>query len=104
MAKFHGMVGYMQTLETAPGAHTTEITEKPCKGDILRNSQTFVPGDHLNDNIVINNRFSIVADAFWEANIANIRYILWNGVKWKVESIDIQHPRLILHIGGVYNG
>lgn len=104
MAKFLGTLGYVKTVETAPGVYSDEITERPCKGDILRNSQSFNSSEFLNDDIDINNRFSFVADAFTYANIANIRYILWNGTKWKVSSVDIQRPRLILSVRGVYNG
>lgn len=104
MAKFHGMIGYMQVLETSPGVYQDQILERDYKGDILRNSQSSESGEGLNDNININNRFSIIADAFAYSNIANIRYIKWNDTKWKVKSIDIQRPRLILNVGGVYNG
>lgn len=104
MAKFHGLVGFMQTVETVPGVHKTGIIERPCQGDILRNTQQIDSGEYLNDNIDINNRFSIVADEYAYDNIPNIRYIMWNDIKWKVTVIDIQRPRLILNVRGVYNG
>lgn len=104
MAKFHGMIGYMQSVETAPGVYRDEITERPCNGDLLRNSQSAEAGENLNDNINISNRFSVIADAFAYANIVNIRYIKWQETKWKVNNIDIQRPRIILSVRGVYNG
>lgn len=104
MAKFHGMVGYVQTEETEPGVHAEVVTERAYTGDILRNNQRWEKSEHLNDDFVINNRFSIVADAYAYENFQNIRYIKWIGVCWKVSSVDIERPRLILTVGGVYNG
>lgn len=104
MAKFHGKIGYIQTEETVPGVHEEIATERSYVGDILRSNQTWEKNENLNDNLTINNRFSIVADAFAYENFQYIRYILWMGTKWKISSIEIQRPRLILTIGGVYNG
>ena len=104
MAKFHGVVGYFTTEETSPGVHVDGITEVPCQGDILRNTQRFESSEQLNDDVTIDNRFSIVADGFMTTNMANIRYVEYLNIKWKVVTIDIQPPRLILKVRGVYNG
>lgn len=104
MAKFQGLIGYIQTEETSPGVYTDVVTERPYKGDLLRNSQRWEASDErLNDDININNRFSIVADVYAYENMEYIRYIQWNGVKWRIKKFDVQRPRLILHVGGVYN-
>jgi hypothetical protein len=103
MAKFHGVIGYYVTEETSPGVWIPAITEKSCNGDILRNSQKFQSSEQLNDDIILNNRFSIVANPYTESNIANIRYIRYKGTKWKVSNVDIQYPRLILSVQGVWN-
>lgn len=103
MAKFHGIIGYVQTEETAPGVYNEVVTERTYTGDILRNNRRWENSERLNDNLVINNQFSIVADAFAYENFQNIRYIQWMGTSWKVNSIEIQRPRLILTVGGVYN-
>lgn len=104
MARFHGKIGFVKTEETAPGVHTEVTTEMSYVGDILRSTQNWERGENLNDNLNINNRFSIVADAFAFENLQFIRYINWMGSKWKVSTIDIQRPRLILVVGGLYNG
>lgn len=104
MAKFHGKIAYVKTEETAPGVHTEIIMEFPYVGDILRSNLYLERGENLNDDLNINHRFSIVADAFAYENIQFVRYITWMGAKWSVKSIDIQRPRLILTVGGVYNG
>lgn len=104
MAKFHGVVGYVQTEETAPGVSERVVTERPCKGDIIRNVQKTEGTEQLNPDFNINNRFSIVADAYAYENLAWLRYITWNGTSWSVSSAEIQRPRLILSVRGVYNG
>lgn len=106
MAKFHGKIGYIKTEETEPGSGVyTEIAmEFPYVGDILRSNLSWERNDNLNDDLNVSNRFSIVADAFAYENFPYIRYVTWMGSKWKVNSVEIQRPRLILTVGGVYNG
>lgn len=105
MAKFHGFIGFFEMVDTAPGVSTPTISDIPCKGDILRNRQRTESSssENLNDNITINNRFSVIADAYMYTNIVNIKYLEWNGIKWKVIDVDIQRPRLILTVRGVWN-
>lgn len=103
MAKFYGAVGYGETKETVPGVWQEEITERKYTGDFVRNASKWQNGENLNSNLVLDKRLSIVADPFAYQNCHLIRYVCWMGVKWLVTSIDIERPRLILTIGGVYN-
>lgn len=103
MAKFYGKIGYAETKETALDVWTEGITERSYYGDVLRNTRRWESGENLNDNLNINNLISIVADAFAYQNFHSIRYIEWMGSKWKVTNVEVQRPRLILTIGGVYN-
>jgi hypothetical protein len=104
MAKFHGKIGYAQSVLTAPGVYTDEITEREYYGDVIRESKQWTGRDQVNDNLVVNNRISVVADDFATDNFSAMRYVIWTGVYWKVNSVEIQRPRLILSLGGVYNG
>jgi len=104
MAKFYGPIGYAVTTETTPGVWTEEITEHFYYGDLLQNVRRLQSGDHLNDDINISNKISILADPFAYTNFHTIRYVEFMGTKWKVSEVDVQYPRLILTIGGVYNG
>lgn len=103
MAKFYGEIGYAETTETAPGVWTEGITTRNYRGDILRNTRRWQSGENLNDDLVVNNLISIVADPFAYQNFHTIRYISWMGALWKVTNVEVQRPRLILTIGGVYN-
>lgn len=104
MAKFYGQIGYVNSVETSAGVWTDQSVERTYYGDILENNSRWQDGEHLNDNLTLNNRISIIADPFVHANSNKIRYINWMGAYWEVTNIKTQRPRLILTIGGVYNG
>ena len=104
MAKFYGVIGYAETLETSPGVWTEQITERNYYGDLIRNTRKLQSADKLNDDINISNEISIVADYFANQNFHLMRYVCFMGAKWKITNIDVQFPRLLLSIGGIYNG
>lgn len=104
MAKFSGVIGYITQTETTRGVWQNTVVEKPYVGDVLRDSRNWQTGDKVNETYTLNNRFSIVADPFAFANLQFIRYIKWMGASWKVTNVEVQRPRLLLTIGGQYNG
>lgn len=104
MAKFYGKVGFGTTVETSPDIWEVSIQEKPYYGDVVRRTQRWQSGDKVNDDWTVNQDISIVADPFAIEHFFEIRYVVWRGVAWKVTSVDPQFPRLILSLGGIYNG
>lgn len=104
MAKFYGVIGYGETVETEPGVWQDEIIEHPYFGDVIRNSRKLQEGEHLNNDLSVGNSISIVADAYANEHFFAIRYIQWAGTLWTVANVDVQSPRLVLRLGGVYNG
>ena len=104
MAKYYGFVGYIKTVETAPGVWAPKAIERPYYGDVIRNAKRFQnQSEGINDDIVVNHSISIVADPYASENHPYIRYCWWNDVAWKVTDISIEYPRIILNLGGVYN-
>lgn len=103
MAKFFGIIGYGKTIETRPGVWNKQITERPYYGDLVKNSRHLQSADKLNDNIVVSNEISIIADPFAHQNFHSMLYIEFMGAKWKITKVEVQYPRLILTIGDVYN-
>ena len=105
MARFRGVVGYAVTgpIEEGSDVWVETITERVYKGDITRNTRKLENGESINDNINVNNMISIVADAYAYQHFAYIKYVTWMGARWKVTNVEVQRPRLILTIGGVYN-
>lgn len=104
MAKFYGSIGYAVTEETTPGVWEEKITERMYYGDLIRNTKKLQSTDGVNDNINIANEISILADPFAYDNFYSMKYVSFMGAKWKITSVEVQYPRLILTIGGVYNG
>lgn len=104
MAKFFGSIGYAETQETSPGIHKEIIAERNYSGDVFRNSRKLKSDESVNDDVVVNNSLSIVADPYAYNHFFAIRYVKWMGAVWKVTNVEVQSPRLLLTIGGVYNG
>ena len=104
MAKFYGPVGFAETQETSPGVWTEVFTERNHYGDVLPCIRKLEAGQSINDDVTLNNKLSIVADPYAQLHYFAIRYVRWMGAIWKVTNVEVQSPRLILTIGGVYNG
>lgn len=102
--RFYDAIGYGGTVETAPGVWDDVITEVKYRGDVVRNSRKYSEGDSVNDDLSVSNSISVVADDFALQNFMEIRYVRWSGRLWKVSDVEVQRPRLILRLGGVYNG
>lgn len=104
MAKYCGKIGYAVSEETSPGVWEEKIAEREYYGELVKNTRKLASGENLNDNITVANDISIVADAFAMEHFYQIRYVTLYGSKWKVSDVEVKSPRLILRLGGVYNG
>lgn len=104
MAKFYSKIGYASTVETKPGVYEEQIVERSYYGDLIRNTRRLQSADQVNDDINISNEISIVADPYATNNFHTMRYAVFMGTKWKISNVEVSYPRLILTLGGVYNG
>lgn len=105
MAKFYGVIGYAETVETSPGVFNEIVENRNYFGDLIsNNSRWSSSSETTNDDLTINNRISILADPYAYQNFHSMKYVEFMGTKWKINSVEVQYPRLILTIGGVYNG
>lgn len=104
MSKYSGVIGFATSVEINPGVWEDQIEEKAYRGDILRNTRRWDDDTKINNNIKLNNRVSILSDLYLQQHIPYIKYIEWNGVKWKVGEAEINRPRIIFSLGDVYNG
>lgn len=104
MAKILATIGYAEQVETSPGVWRDQITERDYAADMTRNSRRLEASEYLNDDINITNIISIVADKFAYQNFHAIKYVEFMGARWKVSTVEVQHPRLMLTLGGLYNG
>lgn len=105
MSRWYGKIGYSINTENEPGIWEPVITERTYSGDVYKNTRLLQQqSNSVNDNINVANQISIVADPYARDNFINMLYVEFMGVKWKITNVDVQHPRLVLTIGGQYNG
>lgn len=102
--KWCGLIGYADTKMTEPGIWEEVITERKYCGDVIKNYRRLQNSGEVNDNVTISNQISIIADPYLSHNYFDIRYLIYMGKKWKVTDVEVQHPRLLLTLGGLYNG
>lgn len=104
MAKFYGEIGYGESVEKAAGVWVDDIVERKYFGDVVRNTRRLTEGESVNNDISVNNSIEIVADAYAYEHFFAMRYIRWQGALWIVSDVEVRRPRLLLRLGGVYNG
>lgn len=102
--RYYGKIGFSDTVETTPGVYEQSVVERTYRGDVLSVTKRWDGTQNLNDDLKLNSRISIIADPYIRQNLKSILYAEYFGTKWKVDSVDVQYPRLILSFNGVYNG
>jgi hypothetical protein len=104
MSKFAGLVGYVTQEESAPGVWTQVDKTSKMKGDIIRQSSSSQNGDKINSDVALSHRVSLLGDSYAFNNYFAIKWIQIDGRKWQVTSVELQRPRIILTVGGLWNG
>lgn len=104
MAKYVGMIGFVRNEEIEPGIWEDVVTEKKYRGDILKNNQRFAVSTSIEGELKITNQFSIIGNSYAFDHVSDIRYLEWRGNRWVVDTVEIEYPRLVMTIGGLYNG
>lgn len=105
MARFFGKVGYGVSVETAPDVWSDSITERDYYGEVLNDTVSQEESDKVNNDVSLSSRISIVADPYALGNYSDIKYVIdGGGVYWRVASVQVKRPRLILSTGGIYSG
>lgn len=102
--RFHGKVGFGESVETTPGVYEDVIIAHEYYGDVTRAARKLVEGENLNVDLSLGNTITIVADAYASEHFFEIRYVEWSGVAWTVTDVEVQRPRLLLRLGEVYSG
>ena len=106
MARWSGKIGFVEEKETSvnSGIFKSVPTEKPHYGTIVRESKKFQGGYAVNDNAVVTNRISFVGTQYAIDNVHNIKYAEFNGRMVQIKSYNIERPRIVVTLGGVWNG
>ena len=104
MAKFYDVIGFADTVETRPGVWTEQVTERMYYMELARNMRKLQASSQVNDDVNVANEVSVLADPYANQNFHTIRYVSFMGARWKVTNVEVLYPRLVLTVGGVYNG
>lgn len=105
MARYRGMVGFAtyRPAESDSDVMVEDYEERAYTGDFNRISRRLENNGQVNDDVTISNEISIVADPYATENFQQIRYATYMKSKWKVTNVQVQYPRLILTLGGLYH-
>lgn len=103
MEKFNGNIGFKDIEEVTRGVYVNNVIVRHYTGDTIRLTRQLESTDHVNPDIKMNIEFSILGDTYAHNNFLNMLYIEYKGVKWVINTVDPQYPRLIVTIGGEYN-
>lgn len=105
MAKYSGVIGYAETVEISPGVWIDRIIERNYYIDVLKDTNKLTNSSYsTNDELGIANRFSIISEPYAAEHFHSMRYVEYMGTKWKITYAEVQRPRILLNVGGVYNG
>lgn len=109
MARYAGFIGYEVDEYEDPNDPGVWIPKKMIRrfhtGDLLTHKRKWeTSAETTMDGVRLNNKISIVADKYMTDHWPCIKYAELSGVKWKVESVEIKRPRIILDLGGIWNG
>ena len=107
--KWSGKIGFYVDEEVikngiGTGIWKPQIVERSYTGNIVRDYRSQEnTNDKVNEDVNISNNISVILDRYLDSHICDIKYITFKGVKWKVKGFTINHPRIDISIGGVYN-
>lgn len=102
MSRFSGKLGFVMTRETEEGVWLEDIVEIPAKGTIR---SLYVRNDNnasVNSNLRLTNEVSILLNSKIQTYLETLKYVIWKGSKWEVQSIGVNYPRLTINLGGLY--
>lgn len=105
MSRFYGAVGFAgESVEIKDGVWADSIVEHHYYGDVIAPARRLDEVGKVNYDISTSNSISILADQYAREHFINMRYVVWEHVKWAVTNVEVARPRLILRLGGVYVG
>lgn len=102
MSRFSGKLGFVMTRETEEGVWLEDIVEIPVKGTIR---SLWVRNDNnasVNTDLRLTNEISVLMDTKIKTHLETLKYVVWKGSKWEVQSIGVNYPRLTINLGGLY--
>ena len=105
MARYHGKVGFLYTDDNQiTGIATEKVVEKSFYGTVHEHVRRWEDSGSLNDDLSLGNQIGIVATDYAFKHASAIAYAEFMGQKWKVTSVRLKPPQIIMTLGGIWNG
>lgn len=105
MAKWYGEIGFIDSEEIEPGLWAeSAVIKREYFGDLISPRwKRFQNNNTTLNEIEISNEVSIVADPYAIEHCSKMAYVNIHGTRWKVTGIEIQYPRLLISVGGIWH-
>lgn len=101
--RFFGKIWFEDTVEDSPGIWVPMLVPREYIGDVNRYQRNWQQQEGTtNDKLNISNEISVVADTYMMENLGSMRCVEYCGSKWRIKSITVQQPRVLLSIGDLY--
>lgn len=100
--KWYGKIAYSENVEVEPDIWEPHATAREYFGDLLRNTHNEKATNTINNSITINNQLSVVADSELLNHLHSILWVTFGGVKWRISSVSVEPPRLVLTFSEPY--
>ena len=106
MNKTYSVIGFVKEMEVPEGSGIYRKTtiERSYYMDILRSTRQMQNSSSVNGELTISNQFSVIADSYLLDNTYAMTYLVYRNSKWKITSVELQYPRIILNVGGLFIG
>ncbi|MBP5596998.1 MAG: hypothetical protein J6Y02_16560 [Pseudobutyrivibrio sp.] len=102
--KWYGTIGFDRPVEKVKGVSDHEFTERQYYGDVITLSSRWQNTEHVNNDLKLNVKISVMADPFIYEFFPYMKYVEYMGHKWCIVEITPNRPRIELMLGGLYNG
>lgn len=89
--------------EVRPGVWKMQPTELTHKAKLLTYNKNYDAGEEVNDDLKLRNRYEIVMKDK-KLDYQDMKYVIVKGTKWKVSALEFLEVRIIITLGGVFNG
>jgi hypothetical protein len=104
MSRFSGLLGFVRTELSDGGIYNEVSTEIKAKGTFRKISSRVYSEQEVNASVRLANEISVIGNNEIFNHLNSLKYVVWKGTKWSVTTITLEPPRVIIVLGGVYNG
>ena len=102
--KFSGKVGFSTSKEVALDVWEDVVEEKPMRGDVLKSYAYYPNVTAMHETTNLGHRISLIGNEYLLKQYMQMKYVVMDGTYWEVSTVEIQRPRVIATLGGIYNG